>query len=176
MLALGILAAAAPPLGLGAPEALPAAKAAPARPVKHLDIPIPINYAAKGIRIPSRDGNGQVRMFFNIVSTLRVDDGHLRMTGLRIETFDDAGMPDLNIDMPLSLLDLKTNLISSNDPVTIHRADFEITGAHATFDPQSRRGKFTGPVRMLIFNHDTLDRKPAANASTAAATQVSNHE
>jgi len=166
-LALGILAIAAPISSLATPDASPATT--PARPVKHLDIPIPINYAAKGLRIPSRDGNGQVRMFFNIDATLRVDDGHLRMTGLRIETYDDAGKPDLNIDMPISLLDLKTNLISSTDPVTIRRADFKITGANATFDPQSRQGKFSGPVRMLIFNRAALDQKPAADAGAAAS-------
>jgi len=58
----------------------------------------------------------------------------------------------MTIEMPNSMFDLNTRVFSSEDPVTIRRTDFEVTGAHMTFDTQTRLGKFVGPVRMLVFN------------------------
>ena len=170
--ALWVAAMGTPCAGKAGPDDAAATAVATSSPaVKRLDVPIPVNRGARGLRIPSRDASGKVRMFFNIDTAFRVDDGHLRMTSLRIVTYDDDGKPDLNIDMPLSHLDLKTNLISSIQPVTIHRSDFEVTGGNMTFDPQTRLGKFSGPVRMLIFNHDVLDKKPAPKTETAANPQ-----
>ena len=137
--------------------------------VNPLDVPIPINHEATGVRIPNRDGKGRLQMFFNVDTVFRVDDTHLRMTALKIETYDDAGKPEMHIDMPISFLDLKTNIISSKDPVTIRRSDFELTGSHMTFDTKTRIGKFSGPVRMLIFNHDDLSQKPAPEPTAAAS-------
>ena len=132
------------------------------RATKKLDVPIPISRNARGLRIPSFDAEGRLRMFFNIDSAFRVDEGHLRMTNLRIETFDDHGKSDVDVYMPFSMLDLKTNIVSSKEPVTIKRSDFDVTGSNMTFNPQTRIGKFIGPVRMLIFNSADLDQKPAS--------------
>ena len=134
---------------------------------KRLDIPIPVNRVAKGLRIPSCDGTGKLQMFFNMDVALRVDEDHLRMTNLKIETYDDEARPDMDIHMPCSLLDLRTNVISSAEPVTIHRSDFVLTGANATFNTQTRQGRFTGPVRMLIFNRDDLTQPEAQNPEQA---------
>lgn len=126
---------------------------------KQFDIPIPVNHDAKGVRIPSYDPVGKLLMYFNIATAFRVDDGHLRMTNLKIETYGEDGKVDLHIDMPASSLDLITNIISSVDPITINRSDFQVTGANMTFNTQTRQGKFSGPVRMLIFNQNELDGK-----------------
>ncbi len=125
---------------------------------KYTDIPIPVNHDAKGVKIPSYDPAGKLQMYFNIDTAFRVDERHLKMANLKIETFDEAGKSDMLIDMPASMLDLKTRIISSVDPVTIHRADFEVVGGNMTFNTQTRQGKFEGPVRMLIFNHEDLNQ------------------
>jgi hypothetical protein len=138
----------------------PSGSSKPTKPAKApksgLDIPIPVNHDAKGIRIPSYDTAGKLQMFFNIDTAFRVDDRYLRMTNLTIETYGDTGAPDLEIQMPASLFDLQESLITSDEPITIRRSDFEITGSHATFDTKKRQGRFAAPVRMLIFNHDDL--------------------
>ena len=82
------------------------------------------------------------------------------MSDLRIETFDDQGKSDVDIEMPVSMLDLKTNIVSSKEPIKIKRTDFEVTGGNMTFNPQTRIGKFVGPVRMLIYNSADFDAKP----------------
>ena len=162
--ALGLLLAVAV-LSLSCPAAVEAkpkkAQAAPsvATPTpsnKRFDVPIPLNRIAKGLRIPSYDENGKLRMFFNIDTALRVDEQHIRMTNLKIETYDEDGKPEMKIHMPSSLLDLKTNVVSSTEPVTVGRSDFEITGGHMTFNTQTRQGKFSGPTRTVVFNRDDL--------------------
>jgi len=135
---------------------------------KQFDIPIPVNHDAKGVRIPSYDPVGKLMMYFNIAKAFRVDDGHLRMTNLKIETYGEDGKVDLRIDMPASSLDLITNIISSVDPITIHRSDFQVTGANMTFNTQTRQGKFSGPVRMLIFNQNELAGKAGQQSGGSA--------
>ena len=126
---------------------------------QQFEVPIPIGHDAMGIRIPVYDLAGKLQMYFNSEIAFRVDQGHLRLNNLKIETYDDAGKPDMIIDLPKSEFDLTSRVLSSEDPVTIHRTDFEVTGAHMTFDTQTRQGKFTGPVRMLIFNSDDLNKE-----------------
>ena len=125
---------------------------------KTFDLPIPVGHGAEGIKLPDYNDKGQLQMFFEIGNAFRVDEDHLKMGDLKIETYDDAGKPDMFIEMPASMLDLKTRILSSVDPVTIHRSDFEVTGGNMTFNTQTRQGKFSGSVRMLIFNRDDLEK------------------
>ena len=135
-----------------APSPTPEAAPEKAADDKTFNVPIPINHDARGIRIPIYSLEGKLQMLFESEIAFRVDVQQLRLTQLKIETYDDAGQPEMAIEMPNSLFDLQTRILSSVDPVTIRRTDFEVTGANMTFDTQTSQGKFTGPVRMLIFN------------------------
>jgi hypothetical protein len=139
-----------------APAPTPTPAATPTAPgEKDFDVPIPINHDAKGVRIPIYTDEGTLQMLFESEIAFRVDARQLRFTQLKIETYDKEGKPEMVIDMPHSLFDLKTRVFSSVDPVTIRRTDFEVTGANMTFDTQTSLGKFTGPVRMRVFKSDT---------------------
>ena len=127
---------------------------------KDFEVPIPVGHDAKGVRIPIYTPDGTLQMMFASEIAFRVDTRQLRLTQLKIETYDEAGKSDMFIDMPLSLFDLKTRVFSSVDPVTIRRTDFEVTGGNMTFDTQTSRGKFTGPVRMLVFKSDNEEGAP----------------
>jgi len=133
-------------------KASPSPTPTPATGEKPFDVPIPINHDAKGVRIPIYTPEGTLQMMFESEIAFRVDVRQLRLTQLKIETYDEDGKSDMFIDMPKSMFDLKTRVFSSVDPVTIRRTDFEVTGGNMTFDTQTRLGKFTGPVRMLVFN------------------------
>jgi hypothetical protein len=115
-------------------------------------IPIPVGRDAKGIKLPYFDGDGRLQMYFNIDVAKRIDEDHLEMANLKLETFDETGAPEMKIDMAVSVLDLKTKILSSDHPVTIRRSDFEITGERIQFNTETRQGKMTGNVRMLIFD------------------------
>ena len=143
------------------PTPAPAEAQAQADGKKDFDVPIPINHAAKGVRIPIYTPDGTLQMMFESEIAFRVDARQLRLTQLKIETYDEAGKPEMSIDMPKSLFDLKTRVFSSIDPVTVRRTDFEVTGGNMTFDTETRLGKFTGPVRMLIFKADTDNEERA---------------
>ena len=127
---------------------------------KNFEIPIPIGHDAKGVRIPIYTPDGTLQMMFESEIAFRVDTRQLRLTQLKIETYDEAGKSDMFIDMPLSVFDLKTRVFSSVDPVTIRRTDFEVTGGNMTFDTQTNTGKFIGPVRMLVFQSQNPEGTP----------------
>jgi hypothetical protein len=130
---------------------------------------VPIGYADKGVQIPFEE-NGTLQMLFNMETAYRVDQKQLQITGLKIATYD-AGKPDIRIDMPVALYEIDTDTISSTDPVTIHRSDFQITGTHMTFNTQTHKGKFRGPARMVIFNSDTFAQgAPQSDAPVPAPT------
>ncbi len=124
------------------------------RPPVSFQVPIPIGHQNKGIKLPNHDEQGRLQMNFEIGTATRVDEENLEMTELKIEIYDEAGKAEMIIEMEKSNLDLNTRVLSSVDPVTIHRHDMELTGKEMTFDTKSRQGKFTGPVKMLIFNRD----------------------
>jgi len=127
-----------------------------------LQVPIPIGHSAEGIKLPEFGENGQIQMNFEIGSATRVNQTRLEMKDLEIETFNADGKAEMLILMPVSVFDLKSRVISSVDPVTIRRADLEVTGGNMEFDTRTRRGKFSGPTRMLIFNRDEF----TSNAKT----------
>ena len=123
-------------------------------------IPIPKGHDSKGLKIPYSDEKGRLQMTFNIGTATRIDDDHVQMADLNIETFDEAGNSEMKIALPTSVLDTRTRIISSNQHVTIQRADFELTGESLEFNTQTKEGKLGGGVRMLIYN---LSNETAAN-------------
>jgi hypothetical protein len=130
------------------------AKPTPENGEKSFEVPIPINHSAKGVRIPIYNPEGALQMIFESEVAFRVDEQQLKMTDLKIATYTE-GKPEMSIEMPNGFFNLKTRILSSTEPVTIRRPDLELTGSHMTFDTQTRMGKFTGPVRMLVYNIKT---------------------
>ncbi|GEM_PF-499533 len=138
---------------------------------KGIDIPIPINHSAQGVCVPIWT-DGKLQMRYNMEVAFRVDSDQLRLTQLKLETFDDDGQPEMVIDMPQSILNLQTRVLTSTDPVTIRRKDLELVGQNMTFDTQTRQGKFVGPVRVLIYQQDQED-EPPKEAQPAASPNPS---
>jgi Lipopolysaccharide-assembly, LptC-related len=116
-----------------------------------MSLPIPIGHDAKGLKIPYSEA-GKLQMIFTIGVANRLDENHLKMTDLRVETFNDDGEREMLIDLPRSVLDLNTHVISTKERATIRRSDFEITGESMQFNTETKQGKLAGNVRMLIYN------------------------
>jgi len=117
-----------------------------------LNIPIPTGHGAQGVRIPYYDEKGKLQMFFAISEATRVDDGHLQMHAVSIETYNPDGTQEMSVEAKTSILDLSTRIVTSNEPATIRRSDFEITGDTMQFNTKTREGNMSGNVRMLIYN------------------------
>jgi len=117
-----------------------------------LDVPIPVNHNAEGIKLPDLDENGRLKALFEIGSALRVNESELEMSNLRIETYADDGSVEMLVEMPSSRLHLETREVTSEKPITIRQSGFEITGGNVSFNVKTRFGRFRGPVRMLIYD------------------------
>lgn len=125
-------------------------------PAPRLNMPIPPGHEAKGIKVPYYDDKGKLQMLFVIGSAVRLDETRLKMEGLQLETYDATGTPEMSVDFKTSFLDLNTLIVSTEEPVTIRRSDFEITGETMQLNTETRQGRMIGKVRMLIYNQDEL--------------------
>ena len=130
-----------------APEAAEASR-------QKISVPVPPGHDAKGLVIPYRNAEGKMQMRFTMEIGARTDPDHMAMTTLLIETFDEDGKGEMTIDLPKSVLDLNTSVISTESGAVIKRADFELSGKKMEFNTETKTGRLAGNVRMLIYNLD----------------------
>jgi len=119
---------------------------------KKLSVPILKGHDTYGLKIPYTDAQGNLQMVFNIGQASRVDENRVSMKEMHLETFDDDGKPEMTIELPQSVLDLSTRIITTDTNVTIKRSDFEITGKSMKFNTETKQGTLSGNVRMLIYD------------------------
>jgi hypothetical protein len=106
-------------------------------------------------------------MRFTMEIGARTDVDHMDMTTLLIETFDEQGKEEMSIDLPRSVLDLNTRIITTAAGVKIKRSDFELTGKTMEFNTETRAGRVAGKVRMLIYNLDDETNSTSTEKSRA---------
>lgn len=141
-----------------------------------LAFPVPVGHDSKGLKLPSFDADGKLKMLFNIGTATRINDKDVKMSDLQVQTYGEDGAPELSMDLPVSMFDLSTRVITARQKVKITREDFEITGNQMEFNTETRTGKLGGGVRMIIFNLDTTagsegaDAKPEREAKIPAVT------
>lgn len=138
--------------GIGAADPSATPGATPPR----FNVPIPLGHDAKGITLPYFDKLGKLQMDFSIGTASRVDNDHLEMKFVHVNTYDEKGTLDLMVDLFTCVLDLNTRVVTSESPAKIQRSDFEIIGRTMTFDTQAKTGKMKGKVRMLIYNRSEV--------------------
>jgi hypothetical protein len=124
------------------------------------NIPLPIGHEAKGLVLPDFDGDGRLRGKFEAGTAHRIDQEHVGFQHLKITTYTPQGQPDLQIDMKTSVLDLKTRILSSQERTTIQRSDFNIAGDSVQFDTNSKTGRLSGNIKMVITDKSHLTGKP----------------
>jgi hypothetical protein len=150
-----------------APEAPPPATGKDAgKPDRMHDIPVSPEHPAKGLKIPYFDNEGKLQMIFIIGIATRLDADHIDMSNMQVETFDDQQQHEMYIDLPTSVLDLNTNVISTKKHVTVRREDFILTGNTMEFNTKTKQGNLGGGVKMIIYNLDNSAPKPASEIPT----------
>ncbi len=133
------------------------ARAPKASPTPSLtDVPLPIGHEAKGLVLPNYNLQGELQAKFEAAVAKRIDQDHILFTGVKMTTFTPENTPDLSIDMPSSILDLSTRIITSKERTTITRTDFTIAGDTLQFDTEKRTGTLVGNVKMVIQNKGDL--------------------
>lgn len=113
---------------------------------------IEVGQDARGLRFPVFDEAGALQMYFVIDVAKRIDMNHMEMSKVELQTFDNQKNQDMQIEMKNAILDLNTRVVTTEQPVRIVRADFELTGDRAYYDTVNGNGKVAGKVRMLIFD------------------------
>jgi hypothetical protein len=131
-----------------------------------LVIPLPKGQDSKGVIIPYTDASGKKTMRFVIGVGTRIDENHVKMSNLLIETFDEGGAQEMTIKLPSSMLDMSTRTITGDQSVTINRSDFQITGKNMEFNTETRKGWIKGNVKMIIYD---LNQEAAATPGDSKA-------
>ena len=119
---------------------------------KELAFPLPINEKANGFKIPQYDRTGILLSLLDSLTITRKDNEHVEMQGTHIALNHPDGKEDFHVELPDAILDLKTNIITSDHPVTVRTADFELTGERMQFNTVERTGELQGHVHMVIHN------------------------
>jgi hypothetical protein len=127
-----------------------------------INVPIPVGKDAMGLRIPLYDQKGNLTMTLDVQRAQKTDEFSMEMEGTVVQTYAQSEKPDLRIDLPLSVINLRTRVVSSNSPVTIEREDFRLTGDAMEFHLKSKKGRVMRNVKMLIYNRDNLSHEKSA--------------
>lgn len=120
-----------------------------------------IGYPAKQLKIPYYDTAGNLQMIFTIGVATRQDADHVNMDEMQVETYNEEGEPEMTIDLPASVLDVNTRIITSATKTTIKREDFVITGDSVRFDTKTKQGTLVGNVHMTVY--DINEEAPAVS-------------
>ena len=119
---------------------------------KPIPFPLPQGEDANKIRIPETGPDGRLLSQLMALKATRIDNEHVRMNEMNLDLFHPDGKEDFHIIMPTSIFNLKTRIITSQDPVTVHTQDFDLTGEKMEFNTVDRTGRLIGKVRMLVHN------------------------
>lgn len=123
-------------------------------------IPLPIGHEAKGLVLPDYDLQGHLQARFEAAVAKRINLQEVQMKGLKMTTYTPQDTPELQIEMPESILNLETRVITSQARTSVARSDFQISGDTMRFDTVARRGTLVGNVKMVIKNQSALLKKP----------------
>ena len=135
---------------------------------------MPPDFAAKlGPNLVVLDNEGKLQMIFIIGVAKRLDADHIDMANMEVETFDEQQQHEMYIDLPTSILNLNTSIISTQKHVTIRREDFVLTGETMEFNTKTKQGTLGGSVKMLIYNLDNQTPKPDSETPTPPPTAAS---
>lgn len=119
-------------------------------------VPLPVGQAAKGLVLPYYNLEGQLEARVEAAMAKRTDEEHIRFEGVKLTTFTPENTPDISIDMPSSVLNLNSRIITSDERTTIRRGALTLAGDSLRFDTNDRKGTLTGNVKMVIMNADRL--------------------
>jgi hypothetical protein len=131
--------------------ASPTASVSPGEEQQNLtNIPLPIGHEAKGLTLPDFDGQGRLRGKFIAGTAKRLDQDHIAFNDLKITTYTETNEVDMEVEMHTSTFDLTTKILTSDEPTTVRRHDFNVVGDSAVFDSNARTSRLKGNVRMVI--------------------------
>ncbi len=122
-----------------------------------IDIPVPEGIPVKGIKVPSYSAEGKLLMMLDAEQARKLDADTIEFENLKIDAYSDDDKK-IYVELPRSIFNLTTRVLTSESRVLIRREDFELVGDAGEFYTRNRFAKILGNVKMTIFSTEKFDR------------------
>jgi hypothetical protein len=146
---IGIAVAAPPPAS--PPAASNAVPVVTNTSSQKIDLPVPLGEPIKGLKIPQYDETGKLTMCLTAETARKINDLQVEFHKLKVQ-FDEKEEKEIIVEIPHSMLNLETKILTADSETLIQREDFEIVGQSAAFDTLARQGSFKGRVHASFLN------------------------
>jgi len=131
-----------------------------------MSLPLVKGHESKGLKIPYVDTEGRLKMNFFIGVADKLDEDHVKVSDVRVETFGEDGGREMNITIPSGVLNVVTRMITGQEGVVVERRDFQLTGRNFEFNMDTRQGNFDEGVRMLLYKLSDEDKPKSDDTGT----------
>jgi hypothetical protein len=122
-----------------------------------IDIPVPDGVPVKGIKVPSYTPDGKLLMMLNAEQARKLDADRIEFENLKIDAYSDDDKK-IYVELPRSIFNLTTRILTSESRVLIRREDFELVGDGGEFYTRNRFAKILGNVKMTIFGTENFQQ------------------
>jgi hypothetical protein len=124
---------------------------------QEIDIPVPEGVPVKGIKVPSYSADGKLLMMLDAEQARKLDADQIEFENLKIDAYSDDDKK-IYVELPRSIFNLTTRILTSESRVLIRREDFELVGDRGEFYTKNRFAKILGNVKMTIFSTENFDQ------------------
>jgi hypothetical protein len=124
---------------------------------QEIDIPVPEGVPVKGIKVPSYSPDGKLLMMLDAEQARKLDADRIEFENLKIDAYSDDD-EEIYVELPRSIFNLTTRILTSESRVLIRREDFELVGDAGEFYTRNRFARILGNVKMTIFGTENFDQ------------------
>ena len=111
----------------------------------------------QGIKVPSYSADGKLLMMLDAELARKLDADRIEFENLKIDAYSDDDKK-IYVELPRSIFNLTTRILTSESSVLIRREDFELVGDGGEFYTRNRFAKVLGNVKMTIFGTENFDQ------------------
>jgi hypothetical protein len=122
---------------------------------EEIDIPVPDGVPVKGIKVPSYSTDGKLLMMLDAEQARKLDAERIEFENLKIDAYSDDDKK-IYVELPRSIFNLTTRILTSESRVLIRREDFELVGDAGEFYTKNRFAKILGNVKMTILSTESF--------------------
>ena len=123
---------------------------------EEIDIPVPDGVPVKGIKVPSYSTDGKLLMMLDAEQARKLDAERIEFENLKIDAYSDDDKK-IYVELPRSIFNLTTRILTSESRVLIRREDFELVGDAGEFYTKNRFAKILGNVKMTILSTENFN-------------------
>jgi hypothetical protein len=107
--------------------------------------------------VPSYSPEGKLLMMLDAELARKLDADRIEFENLKIDAYTDDEKK-IYVELPRSIFNLTTRILTSESRVLIRREDFELVGDAGEFYTKNRFAKILGNVKMTILSTESFDR------------------